>query len=465
MPQLFPSTSGKLGISPELRDGWFYKLYDANRKVQVHCIDTGYGSNIRGTIVLYLGMGGSVASSQFVVRVLKEIGFRVIMIDSRDTGHSIYRSSLDRNGGEPNKRCNEPDSSTTTIQNRNYHPVIGFERSLLGSQSPFHAFPNQQNRPPIYEKNLGWNPLLSRFMVPIPLNSNHLTQKEQLELCKDVEFANSMSTSNMEKRCREQHQQLRTKSALEQKRENQKEGALASRALSQIVTTIATSFQKEPLYSVVDLVDDLKFAIDQRLGARSCNEPFRNGEYHLIGISLGGMVAQEFAIRYPEYLKTLTLISSPCHVQGSSELGEMPAIEKIIDLIRLSFTNAENKGKVYVETMRKSMRNDVSDEEVHQRAKSMVTTQSDEHANGTYLRQIASIVNGTQSPTLISKQIPVSIIHGSDDDVVHLSHAHKLHEMIPNSKLTILKGEKHTSSHAIVYKLISDIMVPFYLSV
>ena len=60
---------------------------------------------------------------------------------------------------------------------------------------------------------------------------------------------------------------------------------------------IGRSARTEPPFSIADLADDAAAALDE-LGWASA---------HVVGISMGGMVAQELVLRHPERVRTLTL--------------------------------------------------------------------------------------------------------------------------------------------------------------
>src|SRR5205823_10467734 len=60
---------------------------------------------------------------------------------------------------------------------------------------------------------------------------------------------------------------------------------------------IGRSARTAPPFSIADLADDAAAALDA-LGWASA---------HVVGISMGGMVAQELVLRHPERVRTLTL--------------------------------------------------------------------------------------------------------------------------------------------------------------
>lgn len=63
----------------------------------------------------------------------------------------------------------------------------------------------------------------------------------------------------------------------------------------------------KPPYTLQDLMDDAVGVLDA----------YRVVRVHLVGMSLGGMIAQLIAIRRPERVATLTLIASSPHGPGA----------------------------------------------------------------------------------------------------------------------------------------------------
>ncbi len=164
---------------------------------------------------------------------------------------------------------------------------------------------------------------------------------------------------------------------------------------------------------------------------------------HLMGVSMGGMIAQNFVLKYPEKVKTLILLATSAFYK--SELAnpiieEYRAIMQDLDLeegfkrklnlmFSESFIKRVNEDKVlsdslYEQLMVKSVSN-ASWQDLSNRAAAI-------RAHDTY----DSLHDITQ-PTLI--------IHGTADKFIPLDDAKLLNEKIPNSKLSILDNLGHGS--------------------
>lgn len=72
--------------------------------------------------------------------------------------------------------------------------------------------------------------------------------------------------------------------------------------------------QDPPPYSIYDMVEDVRAILDYHAV----------GTAHIIGHSLGGSIAQLFAVRYPHRTKSLIPISSPIIAKGDLEYKDTP---------------------------------------------------------------------------------------------------------------------------------------------
>lgn len=160
---------------------------------------------------------------------------------------------------------------------------------------------------------------------------------------------------------------------------------------------------------------------------------------HIAGSSLGGNVAQHFALRYPEKTITLTLIccgcggthkipSDPDFIRFSSDpaIAKMPAVERS----KLAFpfiVNTEFINK-HPEMLRQlSQRNEIkypTSPQIYMRQRQAG------NAHDTYDR-----LPEIKAPTLV--------VNGEVDRVVPVENARILASRIPNAELVILKNAGH----------------------
>jgi len=157
----------------------------------------------------------------------------------------------------------------------------------------------------------------------------------------------------------------------------------------------------------------------------------------VMGISMGGMIAQSLAIMAQE--RVLALVLCCTHCGGKLRISPDP---KILD----TFTN--NKGLTVEEIIDKNLPYLLSREFIEKspkevfRYKRVILSQpiQPEHA---YLSQLEAIKRFDCSHHLHKLKIPVLIIAGSKDQIVPPENAKLLASLIPNAKVLIFEGAGH----------------------
>ncbi len=189
---------------------------------------------------------------------------------------------------------------------------------------------------------------------------------------------------------------------------------------------VGLSDHPDQSYTIRDMADDLAGLLDA-VGI-SCT--------HLLGVSMGGFIAQEFAIAYPERLHRLALASTafggPKMVPIPSETQQsmipdpsLPPEERIRKVMSLAFAPG------YAET-----HPEIVDTVLGMRLKALQPYDA-------WQRQAGAIANFDLSDRLSQLLTPTLILHGDADRVVPVENAHLLAEQLPYAKLTILPGGGH----------------------
>jgi len=156
---------------------------------------------------------------------------------------------------------------------------------------------------------------------------------------------------------------------------------------------------------------------------------------HLCGISMGGMIAQCYALKYPNSVKSLMLcataaIYSPNSLIEAQELMENFSPEqkfkvRVSALFSRPFKKILRQDKALYKRLEKEFMEDP-------------TTLQD------YVNQGAAISGYDTTNDLDKIKQPTLIILGDDDRIIPtLEHSKLLHEKIPNSKLEIIKNTGH----------------------
>lgn len=157
---------------------------------------------------------------------------------------------------------------------------------------------------------------------------------------------------------------------------------------------------------------------------------------HILGGSLGGFIAQEIVISYPEKVEKLVLCSTHCggskQVLPSNEvLQKMMAIqglppEKFIDTI-LSYCYTDQfikNNPDFVESYRKRILQHVIPH----------------HA---YLDQVEANMSFSSGMKLKKIKAPTLIMHGREDLIIPWQNAEVLANKIPNAKVIIVENAAH----------------------
>jgi 3-oxoadipate enol-lactonase len=157
---------------------------------------------------------------------------------------------------------------------------------------------------------------------------------------------------------------------------------------------------------------------------------------HVVGISMGGMVAQELALAHPERVSTLTLGCTYCGGPGSSLMAPEVA---------LRMRDARRSGD-REQAVRASWEANISpalaDDAATYAAYSEVSRQRSV-AIPVILAQIGAIDDHDTSARLSELAMPTLVIHGTADQVLPVENGHLVASLIPGSRLEIFDGVGH----------------------
>lgn len=161
---------------------------------------------------------------------------------------------------------------------------------------------------------------------------------------------------------------------------------------------------------------------------------------HVLGISMGGYIAQEIALSYPDRVLTLIIASSsfggPNALVASNEtLAKAFAIptETISKDQAFNMRMSVAASQEWLQDNKKLI--DQISKWIEQNPQPLQARLNQAHASTTF--NVEEMVNSIQVPTLI--------IHGDSDLMVPPKNAQLLHERIPNSKLVLIENGHHWS--------------------
>ena len=160
---------------------------------------------------------------------------------------------------------------------------------------------------------------------------------------------------------------------------------------------------------------------------------------NLCGISLGGMIVQNFAIKHPKMLKTLILCATsayylPGPLMESFELIKDLTLEEQVDAL-LPFT--------YSRAFVKKLREDQGLFNSLKMDSLFITPMRNPTQFQDYMNQANSMSTHDTRDLLKNIKMPTLIIGAQKDRLIPPLHQEFLHEHIEGSKLVIFKGCGH----------------------
>ena len=172
----------------------------------------------------------------------------------------------------------------------------------------------------------------------------------------------------------------------------------------------------------------------------------------VVGHSLGGGVAMQFAYQYPERCERLVLVSTggvSHEVHPALRLAATPAADLFLPLLRLAPARFCGIGAVRAMELLKT---DIGRDAEH--ILRMFEALPDATARRAFLRTIRAVVDWRgQAITMLdrcylTRGMPTLLVWGAHDAVLPLHHARIAHEAMPSSKLAVFENAAHFPHHA-----------------
>ena len=188
-----------------------------------------------------------------------------------------------------------------------------------------------------------------------------------------------------------------------------------------------------PVYTIDDMADDAVGLLDA-IGI---------GRAHVLGTSMGGMIAQAVAIRHPS--RVLSLIS----VYSTTGNRNLPPPKP--EVIKLLLAPAPRERDAYIEHMvalfRAMAGRGFAFDESWARMIAGRAYDRSFSPEGT-ARQVSAVMNQTdRRHGLGSVAAPTLVIHGTDDPVMPVEAGRDTAEAIPGARLLLIDGMGHDLQH------------------
>jgi pimeloyl-ACP methyl ester carboxylesterase len=160
---------------------------------------------------------------------------------------------------------------------------------------------------------------------------------------------------------------------------------------------------------------------------------------HMVGASMGGMIAQLIAIRHPERVLSLISIMS---TTGNRRVGR-PNPRVALRMLRPAARTREAYIEDHLQTYRLIGSRDFDFEEEYKRERAGRLFGRGIHPAGS-ARQMAAVVTAEdRTEQLRQIRVPTTVIHGDQDPLVNVSGGRATAAAIPDAELVILPGMGH----------------------
>jgi pimeloyl-ACP methyl ester carboxylesterase len=160
---------------------------------------------------------------------------------------------------------------------------------------------------------------------------------------------------------------------------------------------------------------------------------------HVVGASMGGMIAQTIAIEHPERVLSLTSIMS---TTGERKVGR-PKLRVWGVLVRRAPRDEQGFIEHFVRVFRMIGSRGFPFDEERIRAEAAATYERDHSAAGTGRQLAAILASGDRTERLRSVRVPTTVIHGRDDPLVPFRGGRATAEAIPDAQLIAIPGMGH----------------------
>ncbi|MEO6317844.1 MAG: alpha/beta hydrolase [Acidimicrobiales bacterium] len=159
---------------------------------------------------------------------------------------------------------------------------------------------------------------------------------------------------------------------------------------------------------------------------------------HVVGASMGGMIAQTMAIEHPARVRTLTSIMS---TTGEPEVGQ-PTPEAMAILLRPTATSRDEAIAASVEASKAIGSPEHFDPTLAKQRAEEAYDRSFFPA-GVARQLLAILASGSRADGLAQLDVPTVVIHGDVDPLVTPSGGQRTAELIPGAELVVLEGAGH----------------------
>jgi pimeloyl-ACP methyl ester carboxylesterase len=197
-------------------------------------------------------------------------------------------------------------------------------------------------------------------------------------------------------------------------------------------------------YAVEDMADDLA-ALVVALGVPAA---------HIVGVSMGGFIVQEAAIRHPGRVLSVTSIMSSTGERAVGR-GRPDALGVIMAPLPPDRQSAIDHAVLVWRVIGSPT---LPFDEAHIRRRAADAWDRDHDAAGIARQAAAILTQRDRTADLGRVRVPVTVVHGAEDPLIHLSGGEATARAIPGARLVVVPGMGHDLHEAVWPTLIDAIV-------
>ena len=207
-------------------------------------------------------------------------------------------------------------------------------------------------------------------------------------------------------------------------------------------------FKTTPPYTLEDMAGDALGVLDALQIAKA----------HVVGISMGGMVAQRLALLAPGRIASLSSIMSSSGARG------LPAASPAVTRVLLSRPAGKSRQAV-IEHFVKLFKTigspgfPMQDAELRERV--ALATERSFHPQGNTRQLVAIVADSTRADALSAITVPTLVVHGRADPLVPFACGEDTARRIPGAKLVGIDGMGHDLPSGVVDRLL-PLLIPHF---
>ncbi|MFW9834353.1 MAG: alpha/beta fold hydrolase [Candidatus Thorarchaeota archaeon] len=222
---------------------------------------------------------------------------------------------------------------------------------------------------------------------------------------------------------------------------------------------LSTKFDKAGTPNVMSLIQggkvDVPYTLkDMAADAVGLLDTLKIEAADVVGVSMGGMIAQSIAIHYPERVRTLTSIMSST---GNPNLPQAKP-EAMEVLLAPPVSNKNDYVTNQLKTAKVLHGSKYPLDEDYVRNYAGKSYDRCYHPQGLSRQLGAILTSGSRKEALGKVKIPTLVIHGDADPLVPVEAGKDTAQSIPDAKLVIIEGMGHSFPTEVAPRIIQEIL-------